>query len=106
MRNALDSTLVLESRKRGAARVHESFEHGSRLGTPLSVPSPPPLQYDAVSTGTAGGGGEYEVQTGFGWSNGVVIEFMNLFGDELLREDDGVDAKFVKEEEEKTNNGN
>ncbi len=65
---------------------------------------PPFFQYDATSTqGQAGGGGEYEVQTGFGWSNGVVIEFMNLFGDELLA-DDGVDGKFVagadKEEEE------
>ena len=43
-----------------------------------------PLQYDVNGAGAAGGGGEYEVQTGFGWSNGVVIEFMGLFGDKLI----------------------
>ena len=32
------------------------------------------LKYDVNGAGAAGGGGEYEVQTGFGWSNGVVIE--------------------------------
>ncbi len=42
------------------------------------------MQYDVTSSGEAGGGGEYDVQTGFGWTNGVVIEFMNLFGDDLL----------------------
>ena len=55
------------------------------------------LQYNAKRHGVAGGGGEYEVQTGFGWSNGVVIEFMDIFGDELLQ-DDGVDKEFEKEE--------
>ncbi len=49
------------------------------------------MQYHANKLGSAGGGGEYEVQTGFGWSNGVVIEFMAIFGDELLNEEDGVD---------------
>jgi hypothetical protein len=34
--------------------------------------------------GTAGGGGEYDVQTGFGWTNGVVIDFMATFGDEVM----------------------
>ena len=43
-------------------------------------------KYDA--SGSAGGGGEYEVQTGFGWTNGVLVEFMALFGDRLLQEDD------------------
>lgn len=28
-------------------------------------------KYDPSSLGEAGGGGEYEVQLGFGWSNGV-----------------------------------
>ena len=31
------------------------------------------IQYNVNETGSAGGGGEYDVQTGFGWTNGVVI---------------------------------
>ena len=59
------------------------------------------FKYNVEETGSAGGGGEYEVQTGFGWSNGVVIEFMALFGDELLQDNDfdsDYDAKAFKEE--------
>lgn len=52
------------------------------------------FQYDVTQTGAAGGGGEYDVQTGFGWSNGVVFEFIALFGDELLETD--VDRAFDK----------
>ena len=37
-------------------------------------------KYDATNIGTSGGGGEYEVQTGFGWTNGVVIWILNTFG--------------------------
>ncbi|XP_044759539.1 trehalase-like [Coccinella septempunctata] len=33
-------------------------------------------KYDAVHPGQAGGGGEYSVQTGFGWTNGVALEFI------------------------------
>lgn len=33
-------------------------------------------KYDAVNPGKRGGGGEYGVQTGFGWSNGVVLTFI------------------------------
>ena len=55
------------------------------------------LQYNAEATGSGGGGGEYDVQTGFGWTNGVVIDFMVKFGDELLsdeeEEDEVVDGK-------------
>ena len=35
------------------------------------------------ASGSAGGGGEYDVPTGFGWTNGVVIDFMVTFGDEV-----------------------
>lgn len=45
-------------------------------------------------TGSAGGGGEYDVQTGFGWSNGVVIEFMAIFGDELLKDNADAEAEY------------
>lgn len=37
------------------------------------------------------------MQTGFGWSNGVVLEFMDIFGDELLF-DDGVDKEYERDE--------
>lgn len=36
-------------------------------------------KYDAITPGQGGGGGEYNVQTGFGWTNGVVLEFLNTF---------------------------
>jgi len=35
------------------------------------------LQYDARALGMSGGGGEYAPQLGFGWTNGVVLEFLN-----------------------------
>lgn len=40
-------------------------------------------KYDATRVGTGGGGGEYEVQFGFGWSNGVIMELLNKYGDRL-----------------------
>lgn len=40
-------------------------------------------KYNADELGVYGGGGEYVVQEGFGWTNGVVIKFIEWFGDEL-----------------------
>ncbi|KAL6005633.1 hypothetical protein ACLOJK_006203 [Asimina triloba] len=37
-------------------------------------------KYDVEYCGKTGGGGEYIVQTGFGWSNGVVLAFLQEFG--------------------------
>jgi alpha,alpha-trehalase len=37
-------------------------------------------KYDSEEIGVAGGGGEYTVQTGFGWSNGVLLELLNRYG--------------------------
>ncbi|BBM98111.1 alpha,alpha-trehalase [Marchantia polymorpha subsp. ruderalis] len=37
-------------------------------------------KYDVRRCGAAGGGGEYTPQTGFGWSNGVVLAFLDQFG--------------------------
>lgn len=28
----------------------------------------------------SGGGGEYEVQKGFGWTNAIILEFLNKYG--------------------------
>ena len=40
-------------------------------------------KYDARSAGGAGGGGEYVVQLGFGWTNGVVLDFMEMYSKEI-----------------------
>ncbi|KAJ8927272.1 hypothetical protein NQ314_020275 [Rhamnusium bicolor] len=36
-------------------------------------------KYDAVNSGQYGGGGEYSIQTGFGWTNGVALSIINEF---------------------------
>lgn len=36
-------------------------------------------KYDAEVSGMYGGGGEYTVQSGFGWTNGVVLEFIHEY---------------------------
>lgn len=40
-------------------------------------------KYSALELGGHGGGGEYEVQLGFGWSNGVVMDFLAKYGDKI-----------------------
>ncbi|CAK1359620.1 Trehalase [Cercospora beticola] len=40
-------------------------------------------KYNSTDITAFGGGGEYEVQLGFGWSNGVLIWVGDLFGDRL-----------------------
>ncbi|XP_041983501.1 trehalase-like isoform X2 [Aricia agestis] len=41
-------------------------------------------KYDATIFGGFGGGGEYVVQTGFGWSNGVIMALLNRYGAEAF----------------------
>ena len=36
-------------------------------------------KYDASAISKIGGGGEYEIQIGFGWSNGVVLDFLDQY---------------------------
>lgn len=45
------------------------------------------LQYDATVVGGHGGGGEYEVQAGFGWTNGVIMELLERYGSQLTAEE-------------------
>jgi len=40
-------------------------------------------KYDATRIGVPGHGGEYHVQAGFGWTNGVALHFLQEFGNEL-----------------------
>ncbi|XP_018571291.1 trehalase isoform X2 [Anoplophora glabripennis] len=44
-------------------------------------------KYDATVPGGYGGGGEYEVQEGFGWTNGVIIDLLSRYADELTVDD-------------------
>jgi len=41
-------------------------------------------KYDADEFGKGGAGGEYEPQVGFGWSNGVALQLLELYGDRLI----------------------
>lgn len=41
-------------------------------------------KYDATVVGGHGGGGEYEVQLGFGWTNGVIMELLDRYGGQLV----------------------
>ena len=36
-------------------------------------------KYDVMTTGRVGGGGEYPLQDGFGWTNGVMRKLMALY---------------------------
>lgn len=44
-------------------------------------------KYDATVPGGHGGGGEYEIQEGFGWTNGVIMDLLNKFGGSLHVDD-------------------
>lgn len=41
-------------------------------------------KYDGIMLGERGTGGEYEPQSGFGWTNGVILSFINIFKDDLI----------------------
>ncbi|GLG99252.1 Trehalase, partial [Gryllus bimaculatus] len=45
-------------------------------------------KYDARKAGAPGAGGEYESQMGFGWSNGLVLDFMERYSDQLVPSDE------------------
>jgi alpha,alpha-trehalase len=46
------------------------------------------FQYDATIPGGHGGGGEYENQVGFGWTNGVIMELLHKYGNRLTVRDE------------------
>ncbi|GBP39856.1 Trehalase [Eumeta japonica] len=51
-------------------------------------------KYDAEHPGQVGGGGEYTVQEGFGWSNGIVLEFLSKYG-RTMTAGDATDASSI-----------
>ncbi|KAJ8955421.1 hypothetical protein NQ318_003519 [Aromia moschata] len=44
-------------------------------------------KYDATVPGGHGGGGEYKIQTGFGWTNGVIMDLLFRYGGVLTAND-------------------
>ncbi|MCJ8733448.1 hypothetical protein PDJAM_G00223570 [Pangasius djambal] len=40
-------------------------------------------KYDVSGDGKPGGGGEYEVQLGFGWTNGAALQLLDQYGNKL-----------------------
>nr|CAH7759373.1 unnamed protein product [Callosobruchus chinensis] len=44
-------------------------------------------KYDATVPGGHGGGGEYELQLGFGWTNGVIMDLLAKYANQLTAED-------------------
>lgn len=52
-------------------------------------------KYNPAEIGAAGGGGEYEVQKGFGWTNGVLVDFITMYGDDLINEEERQPRKVV-----------
>lgn len=44
-------------------------------------------KYDCVQVGKPGGSGEYQVQTGFGWSNGLFLVLMKQYGSQYKAPD-------------------
>lgn len=41
-------------------------------------------KYNSLCPGQRGAGGEYEVQSGFGWTNGVILKLIEIFKDKLI----------------------
>lgn len=39
-------------------------------------------KYNSQSVGQAGGSGEYDVQSGFGWTNGVMLRLLQKYGNQ------------------------
>ncbi|KRH94022.1 Neutral trehalase [Pseudoloma neurophilia] len=52
-------------------------------------------KYNCLKLGLTGKGGEYEAQTGFGWTNGTALSFIHMFGD-LLDDDYDVQNEYEK----------
>ncbi len=42
-------------------------------------------KYDVIASGRLGGGGEYPLQDGFGWTNGVMRKLMTLYPEDATR---------------------
>jgi alpha,alpha-trehalase len=52
-------------------------------------------KYDVVTTGRSGGGGEYPLQDGFGWTNGVTRKLMALYPADSAHPCDAVHSDLI-----------
>lgn len=52
-------------------------------------------KYVATEFGVSGGGGEYEVQKGFGWSNGAVLDLLERYGPVMKSAQAGSDTNYI-----------
>ena len=43
----------------------------------------PSFQYNCETSGRVGSGGEYDVQLGFGWTNGVCLMLLDKYADSM-----------------------
>ncbi|CAH1407232.1 unnamed protein product [Nezara viridula] len=64
--------------------IHSNYKGFKELGVMFE-------KYDSLLVGRTGDGGEYDAQEGFGWTNGVVFEFLQKWGDRLR----AYDTKFA-----------
>ena len=49
-------------------------------------------KYIATEVGSSGSGGEYTEQTGFGWTNGVVLSFLETYGSDMTYSGSNLEA--------------
>ncbi|XP_068236189.1 trehalase-like [Palaemon carinicauda] len=61
----------------------EKWIRNNWLAYTQSTPNAMFEKYSVERLGLPGGGGEYDVQLGFGWSNGVAMRLLAIFGDRL-----------------------
>lgn len=88
--NALEAIQTEESKKL-ALEVAQTFVRSCHKG--FTQYKQMFEKYDAAKPGEFGGGGEYTVQLGFGWSNGAVLEFLSKYGTVMTAEDAGNSSK-------------
>lgn len=82
--NALEAMKLTEA-KEAAFHVAQTWVRSNMLG--FEDTNQMFEKYDAEKPGQVGGGGEYTVQEGFGWSNGVILEFLTKYGRSLTSTD-------------------
>jgi alpha,alpha-trehalase len=69
LRNYGQTQLAAAIACRWMANVNEVYRHSGKLVE----------KYDVITTGRSGGGGEYPLQDGFGWTNGVMRKLIALY---------------------------
>jgi alpha,alpha-trehalase len=65
------SRLAHDIASRWMGKVHQVYRNSGKLVE----------KYDVEHQGAAAGGGEYTLQDGFGWTNGVALQLMTLYPD-------------------------